>query len=609
MSKINKIESLRRKYWEYLDQNRGKRSLHDLGVRHPSLIDLNTFVEMLIESLIDSRKAKKVAKVVVGEFFVKDIFLNHIEHTSFLMDGDVYKLFDELPTNEEFDIVLSCLPWGLRLRGKDDPDKKYARYVFKNKEKFRDLTPTEDCSISSSYEYIKSVESMKMLSDQGIGICFLPTYFKTFEISKFREILNDNGLFVDGIIRTPDNLLRGVTMIESIFVLVSKIKKEKEFIIDLDSVGSLEKSMNSFNNQINSDNIKEGIWLESGSFEGFHKWNYKEELNKLAGDFSSYSKYTISEICSSINRARGGKDPKPFENIKDCVYLPFVGNKNAVTDINKLQIKEHNHFQLVVDGSIVIPEYLASFFNSRLGKTYIESNKTGVTILTLSRETLKNMEIGIPSIEEQKNIIRNIKRVNKLKDKIEEYANSLSINPISDQRTLDKVDSMMSIVSELSDADMVRSIIRRGEDASTEFKQTLSLDIKTQTKEKYITDSSLKTIAAFFNTDGGDLLVGVDDDMNITGIDHEVDKFHKGEKDKFLNNFKDLFKNYIGPEFYPFIEQKIIDINDKKVFLVSCRPSDKEVFMNGVEFYVRTTPATDRLEGQSQVNYIRTRFG
>ena len=609
MSSINKIESLRRKYWEYIDQNRHKRSMADMGVRHPSLIDLNIFVEILVESLIDSRKAKEVAKVVVGEFFVEDIFLNHIKHKQFLKDKNVNKLFDKLPEDKEFDIVLSCLPWGLRLRGKDDPDKKYARYVFKNKEKFRDLTPTEDCSISSSYEYIKSVESMKMLSDEGIGICFLPTYFKTFEISKFREILNDNGLHVDGIIRTPDNLLRSVTMIESIFVLVSKIKKEKEFIIDLDSVGSLEKSMDSFNNQINSENIKEGIWLESGSFEGFHKWNYQEELNKIAGDFSSYSKYKISEICSSINRARGGIDPKPFEKIKDCVYLPFVGNKNAVTDINKLQIKEHNHFQLVVDGSIVMPEYLSSFFNSKLGKTYIESNKTGSTILTLSRETLKDMEVGIPPIEEQKNIIRNIKRVNELKDKIEEYANTLSINPISDHKTLDKVDSMMSIVSELSDADMLRSIIRRGEDISTEFKQTLSLDIAKQTKEKYITDSALKTIAAFLNTKGGDLLIGVDDDMNITGIDHELDKFHKGEKDKFLNNFKDLFKKSIGPEFYPFIEQRVVDINNKKVFLVSCNPSDKEVFMNGVEFYVRTTPATDKLEGQSQVDYIRTRFG
>ena len=126
---------------------------------------------------------------------------------------------------------------------------------------------------------------MEMLTDEGIGICFLPSYFKTFEVSKFREILNDNGLYIDGIIRTPDDLLRRVTGIESIFVLVSKTKKEKEFIVNLDSLEKLEESLDSFNNEIISENIKEGIWLESGSFKGFSKWNYEEELNEIAETF------------------------------------------------------------------------------------------------------------------------------------------------------------------------------------------------------------------------------------------------------------------------------------------------------------------------------------
>ncbi len=197
-----------------------------------------------------------------------------------------------------------------------------------------------------------------------------------------------------------------------------------------------------------------------------------------------------------------------------------------------LQIKEQNHYQLVVDKTQILPEYLASFFNSKLGKTYIESNKTG-TFTTLSIAKLREMEVGVPSIEQQKEIVTNIERVNELKEKIEDYASNLSINPISDHKTLNKVDSMMEIISELSESDLVRSIIRRGEDISTEFKQTLSLDVAKQTKEKYITESALKTIAAFFNTKGGDLIIGVDDDMNITGIDHELDKFIKARMINF----------------------------------------------------------------------------
>ena len=56
-------------------------------------------------------------------------------------------------------------------------------------------------------------------------------------------------------------------------------------------------------------------------------------------------------------------------------------------------------------------------------------------------------------------------------------------------------------------------------------------------REKYISEATLKTIAAFLNTKGGDLLIGVDDNSMITGIDNELYKLHKGNKDKFLNTF------------------------------------------------------------------------
>ena len=613
MSEINKTESLRRKYWEYIDKNRGEKSLSQMGVIHPSLIDLNVFVETLVENLKESRNSKNLAKIVVGEFFVKDIFLNHIDHSEFLAEGNVRQPFAELPKDQKFDLVLSCLPWGLKLRERENPDGRYSRYYFKDKDTFKDSIDSEDGSIRTSYEFIRSLECMEMLSDDGIGICFLPPFFRTFEQSKFREILNDNGFHIEAIIKTPEDLLRKVTSIESMFVLVSKNKKDREFVFEPESVDSLIEGMSSFHRNEDSENIKKGTWLESRTFEGFIKWRYQKELEEIAGDFSKYSEYKIVDICSSINRSRVGKGYKtqrPFENIDNCVYLPEMsGRQLAITNKEDIQGKEQYYFQLVVNTEVVLPEYLASFFNSKLGKTYLESNKKIWTIPRLHIKTLRGMEVRVPSIEQQKEIVRNMKRVNELKEKIEDFASNLSINPISDHKTLNKVDSMMDIISQLSDSDLVRSIIRRGEDISTEFKQTLSLDVAKQTKEKYITESALKTISAFFNTKGGDLVIGVDDDMNITGIDHELDKFHKGENDKFLNTFKDLFKKHIGPEYYPFINQRIITINDKKVFLVSCDPTDKEVFMNGIDFYVRTTPATDKLEGPSQIDYIRTRFG
>ena len=132
MSKVNKIEFLRRKYWEYVDQNRHEKSLAQLGIRHPSLIDFNIFVEILIESLIDSRKAKKIAKILVSELFFEDIFLNKIEHSQFLKDKNLNLLFDELPKDKKFDIVFSGLPWGLKSRNPNDREK-YSKYKLKTK--------------------------------------------------------------------------------------------------------------------------------------------------------------------------------------------------------------------------------------------------------------------------------------------------------------------------------------------------------------------------------------------------------------------------------------------------------------------------------------------
>ena len=52
----------------------------------------------------------------------------------------------------------------------------------------------------------------------------------------------------------------------------------------------------------------------------------------------------------------------------------------------------------------------------------------------------------------------------------------------------------------------------------------------------------------------------------------------------------------------------LVKFENKKILRVECKPSDKEVFLNDRDFYVRTNPATDKLEGSAQIEYIRSRF-
>jgi type I restriction enzyme R subunit len=160
---------------------------------------------------------------------------------------------------------------------------------------------------------------------------------------------------------------------------------------------------------------------------------------------------------------------------------------------------------------------------------------------------------------------------------------------------------------ELSPADHVQALIPQGESKTLEFKQTFSLDIKKGSKEKYIEKAALKTIVAFLNSEGGDLLVGVDDDGNVLGVDEEIDKFYKNH-DKYLLNLKSHIKSKVGEGFYPLIDYSIVAINDKHVLKVSCTASTTPCFYDGSEFFVRSGPSTDALEGQSQHEYIQGRY-
>ena len=91
----------------------------------------------------------------------------------------------------------------------------------------------------------------------------------------------------------------------------------------------------------------------------------------------------------------------------------------------------------------------------------------------------------------------------------------------------------------------VLSLIRQGESAELEFKETFSLCIRRQTKEKDIELSSLKTIAAFLNTNGGTLLIGINDSAQVVGLKREIEKFWKNKNDKFLLNFKNAIQSKI----------------------------------------------------------------
>lgn len=156
-------------------------------------------------------------------------------------------------------------------------------------------------------------------------------------------------------------------------------------------------------------------------------------------------------------------------------------------------------------------------------------------------------------------------------------------------------------------------LIKLGESKTLEFKSTLRWNLKESRKDDMIvTYAVLKTIAAFLNTEGGDLLIGVADDRSIVGI--EMDQFEND--DRFMLHLSQVVRNGLGDRAGTCIDPKIQIVQGKAVCVVTCQRSPEPVFLKwkGVEkgeaggFYVRSGPGSVRLEPDSAKQYIATRF-
>jgi len=156
-------------------------------------------------------------------------------------------------------------------------------------------------------------------------------------------------------------------------------------------------------------------------------------------------------------------------------------------------------------------------------------------------------------------------------------------------------------------------LIKRGESKTLEFKSTLRWNLKEDRQDdKAITHAVLKTIAAFLNTEGGDLLVGVADDGSVVGIERD----QLENDDKFMRHLAQVVRNGLGDRSGPCIDPKTQIVQGKTVCVVSCQRSPEPVFLKwkGLEkdtegdFFVRSGPGTVMLGAESARQFIRTRF-
>lgn len=446
--------------------------------------------------------------------------------------------------------------------------------------------------------------SLLNITEEGYGLYLIEPAVWSLDWKKFNEVIELEGYFVNAILNTPENVLKPYTSLRPNIVLISKKRNKSLFVAELREVEAVERVIRNLAEERSSDIIEEGIFIDKLDFEGFDQFKYVRQIDRLNTQYKGYAKHRLSDISLEINL---GKQNSRFEVKNNAVYIPKVGNSPVVSDLSETTLKHQNYFQVVLSKEVANNKYVALFFASELGRLILKSLFTGTVIKTLGKNDLQQVFIPMPNLAEQEKLVGVNNKINKLDDAIAEFRGELSLNPRGATAMLEKIEDMLGLLSALSESDRIRAIVRKGESKTGEFKQTLSLDIKKGTKEKYIAKSALKTIVAFLNTEGGVLLVGVTDEGVISGVQEEISKFYKNE-DKYLRHFKDLIKEHIGEEFFLLIDYNLVDVDEKKVLYVEIKPSAKPCYFENKEFYIRTIPATEQLAGPQLVEYVKNHF-
>jgi len=186
------------------------------------------------------------------------------------------------------------------------------------------------------------------------------------------------------------------------------------------------------------------------------------------------------------------------------------------------------------------------------------------------------------------------------------------------------------------DTEAIRTMINAGENDHIEFKlQSLwSADL---TREEILSSESseirkyrnnaskfiiARSIAGFLNTDGGDLVIGIQEDriknkIHVVGIEEEYRRLH--EKDRNPDGYRRMIVDSVIQKYLPeivntasrFIHLSFPSLSGRTLCHVHVLPADKPVFVdigNEELFFIRIDASTRSITGKVLTQYILTRF-
>ena len=181
-------------------------------------------------------------------------------------------------------------------------------------------------------------------------------------------------------------------------------------------------------------------------------------------------------------------------------------------------------------------------------------------------------------------------------------------------RKVEQIEQMIEIIHSVPPVPIekpVNELVLGGEHQFVEFKSSLVWDYHQQRANKSLHEPVMKTVVAFLNSSGGYLLIGVNDDGQVLGLDPDLQTLGKPNLDGLENSFNMTFNKMIGVEFRQFVDVAFPILEEKAICVLQVRPSPQPAYLQhkgNEKFFIRAGNASQSLTISQANRYIQRRF-
>lgn len=460
---------------------------------------------------------------------------------------------------------------------------------------------------------------------------------KQLEVSKYETISSTVILNVLGLILSKNKECKRKVVLQL----------DKQSIIDIwdDVISSLKESIDYFRSvyriPVSTLLPYDALLVPFSYFFYYHKEKPKGEQIKYLEEFFwrislsyRYSSSTESKLAQDIKRIDqilNGERPN-YDELKvflssprDLIDTNFsAGNSYCKAVLCLLAYSEPKDFQ--DNGKVILDNSWLKMANSKnyhhfFPKSYLRKqgigNENSIVNITLVGADLNKRKIRAkaPSIYIQDFLDENAELNKSIKshliDNIDDFGiHSDDYSVFLEKRATSIYNALKNRIeftntAKIEDTEL-KELILIGENEKLEMKSTLRYDLRQNIVNKNLEYVIAKTVSAFLNSEGGILIIGVDDNGNALGLEKDIETFSKKDVDGFELHLRNIIKKHLGSNFEKHLKITFPIIDEKTICKVKILKSGKPVFANfeGKDsFYVRNGNSSIPKNREEQSEY------